>query len=130
MSLSLLFVSSNAAVYFGLLKIMFGAGALTLETTAGFWQYHEPVYRIPVLVAFVIGSIITILWPPRKNLGTLVSCSAAIMLSVLFWYDPGPGVYHMAWFLPLLLLTIFRPNLEDRVALTALSESWFSRWGG
>jgi hypothetical protein len=33
----------------------------------------------------------------------------------------------MAWFLPLLLLTIFRPNLEDRVAQTAVSEGWFRR---
>jgi hypothetical protein len=46
---------------------------------------------------------------------------------VTFWYDPELGVYHMAWFLPLLLLTIFRPNLEDRVALTAVSEGWFRR---
>jgi hypothetical protein len=33
----------------------------------------------------------------------------------------------MAWYLPLLLLTIFRPNLEDRVALSVLGEGWFPR---
>ena len=34
---------------------------------------------------------------------------------------------YMAWFLPLTLLTIFRPNLEDRIALSVLGESWFRR---
>ena len=33
----------------------------------------------------------------------------------------------MAWYLPLLILTIFRPNLEDRVALTQCAEGWV-RW--
>ena len=33
----------------------------------------------------------------------------------------------MAWYLPLVLLTIFRPNLEDRVALSVLGEGWFPR---
>jgi len=33
----------------------------------------------------------------------------------------------VAWYVPLLLLTIFRPNLEDRVALTVLGEGWFHR---
>ena len=33
----------------------------------------------------------------------------------------------MAWYLPLLLLTIFRPNLEDRVALSAINEGWM-KW--
>jgi hypothetical protein len=29
--------------------------------------------------------------------------------------------------MPLVLLTIFRPNLEDRVALSVLDESWLGR---
>ena len=32
----------------------------------------------------------------------------------------------MGWYLPLLLLTIFRPNLEDRVALAVLGDGWLS----
>ena len=62
----------------------------------------------------------------QKNLGTLLSCSAAVMLGTQFWHAHEGGMY-MAWYLPLLLLTLFRPNLEDRVALSALSEGWF-RW--
>jgi len=116
-------VSSDAASFFEYLSRMFGRDAWTLETMAGFWKYHLAVYRIPVAVAFLAGCLAFILWPAQKNLGTLLSCSAAIMLGVMFWYDPGSGIYHMAWFLPLLLLTVFRPNLEDRVALAAVKQS-------
>ena len=63
------------------------------------------------------------LWPAQKNLGTLLSCSAAVMLATQFWHAEDGGIY-MAWYLPLLVLTIFRPNLEDRVALSAISEGW------
>ncbi len=33
----------------------------------------------------------------------------------------------MAWYLPFLLLTIFRPNLEDRVAVSVLKDGWLTR---
>jgi len=33
----------------------------------------------------------------------------------------------MAWFLPVLLLVIFRPNLENRVALLVLDAEWFPK---
>jgi hypothetical protein len=34
---------------------------------------------------------------------------------------------YMGWYLPLLLLTIFRPNLEDRIAVTTLGDGWFGK---
>jgi hypothetical protein len=88
----------------------------------GFWglEFNDPVYRIPVLAAFVAMCGTLAIWPAQKNLGTLLSCSAAVMLGTQFWNAYG-GLY-MAWYLPLLLLTIFRPNLEDRVALSVLGE--------
>ncbi len=88
----------------------------------GFWglAFNDPVYRIPVLAAFVAMCGTLAIWPAQKNLGTLLSCSAAVMLGTQFWNAYG-GLY-MAWYLPLLLLTIFRPNLEDRVALSVLGE--------
>ena len=48
------------------------------------------------------------------------------MLAVQFWtgYYGGGGTI-MAWYLPLLLLTVFRPNLEDRIALAVLDKG---RW--
>jgi len=98
-----------------------------LETPlAGFWAYHEEVFRIPVLAAYVALCGSLILWPPEKNLGTLLSCSAAVVLGAQFWIAQCGGLY-MAWYLPLLILTSFRPNLEDRVALSAVSEPWYPR---
>jgi hypothetical protein len=97
--------------------------AMTGRNPDGFWQFHEPAYRIPVLAAFVVMCASMALWPAQKNLGTLLACSAAVMLGTQFWHAPNGGIY-MAWYLPLLLLTVFRPNLEDRVALTAVSEGW------
>jgi len=103
----------------GQLRQMFGFSLFSPEVLAGFWRFHEPVFRIPVAAAFVALSASFALWPAQKNLGTLLSCSAAVMLATQFWHVPQGGLY-MAWYLPLLVLTIFRPNLEDRMALTAV----------
>ncbi|MFT5304235.1 MAG: hypothetical protein ACI814_005060, partial [Mariniblastus sp.] len=60
-------------------------------------------------------------WPAEKNIGTLVSYSAAIMLAVQFWHGFYGGLY-MAWYLPMVLLIVFRPNLSGRVAIAELGE--------
>jgi len=103
---------------------MFGLRVPVTTNLSGIWQTWSPVYRFPVLAAFVALSFGFSIWPTQKNLGTLISCSAAIMLAVQFWHPYDGGIY-IAWFLPLLLLTIFRPNLEDRLALTKLSMGWW-----
>ena len=74
-----------------------------------------PIWRLPVIVAYVIMSAFFAIWPAQKNLGALLSGSAALMTAAQFWHGYGGGLY-IAWFLPLLLLVIFRPNLQDRVA--------------
>ena len=33
----------------------------------------------------------------------------------------------MAWWLPVLLLVVFRPNLENRLALLMIDAEWFPR---
>jgi hypothetical protein len=51
------------------------------------------------------------------------------MLASQFCQTFEGGLY-MAWYLPLLVLTSFRPNLEDRVALSAVIErraAWIQR---
>jgi hypothetical protein len=58
-----------------------------------------------------------------------MSCSAALMVAAQFWHGFGGGLF-VAWFLPLLLLTIFRPNLEDRVALKVIGNSSGRRFQG
>jgi hypothetical protein len=81
----------------------------------GAWQFWNAVYRYPILAAFIALSVSFVLWPAQKNLATLISCSAALMLGTQFWHAHSGGL-SLAWYLPLLLLTVFRPNLEDRVA--------------
>lgn len=98
------------------LRRMFGLFAPTQEPR-GIWGLGwDPRWRLPVIVAFGILCSLFAAWPSPKNLGTLIGCSAAVMVAVQFWHGYGGGLY-IAWFLPLLLLTIFRPNLQDRVAL-------------
>ncbi|MEK6249403.1 MAG: hypothetical protein N2C12_14570, partial [Planctomycetales bacterium] len=92
----------------------------------GFWKFMPAEYRLPVIATFVALGGSFAIWPAQKNLGTLMSCTAAMMLGSQFWNAHGGGLC-MAWYLPLLLLTIFRPNLEDRVALSVLSEGWIPR---
>jgi hypothetical protein len=72
-------------------------------------------YRMPLLAAFVVVSI-GIMWVPlHKHLATLISGSALLMLGVQFIQLYQGGLY-LSWYVPLLILTIFRPNLEDRTA--------------
>jgi len=91
----------------------------------GIWGLGwDASYRIPILALFAALSLTLAIWPAQKNLGTLLSCSAAVMVATQFWHGYGGGLF-MAWYLPLALLTIFRPNLEDRVALTVLVQRRF-----
>ncbi len=115
------------ASYWQNLQQMFGLWPPQMEGLQGIWGLGwNPVYRIPVLAAFFALSWTLAIWPPQKNLGTLLSCSAAVMVATQFWHGYGGGLY-MAWYLPLTLLTVFRPNLEDRVALAVLGEGWGRR---
>lgn len=104
------------------LRQMFGLASPTLEPK-GIWELGwNPIWRLPVIVAFVILSFFFAAWPTQKNLGTLLNCSAALMIAAQFWHGYGGGLY-IAWFLPLALLTIFRPNLQDRVAVKVIDAS-------
>ena len=96
----------------------------------GFWAlpFNDAVFRLPVLAAFVAMISTLAIWPAPKNLGTLMSCTAAVLLGSQFWKAHNGGLF-MAWFLPVLLLVVFRPNLENRVALLVLEPEWFPRFG-
>ena len=113
--------SESLAAFADQVRQMFGWTSLWGEHASGFWEYYRTAYRYPIIAAFLglCGSLA--LWPAQKNFGTLLSLSAAVMVAAQFW-NPYQGGLCMAWYLPLLMLTIFRPNLEDRVALTAVQE--------
>jgi hypothetical protein len=111
----LVFTSSDAAMFWASVRQMFGLRIPVVDHLAGAWQYWNPIYRYPILAAHVGLSLSMALWPAQKNLGTLISYTAAVMLGTQFWHAHSGGLA-LAWYLPLLLLTVFRPNLEDRTA--------------
>ncbi|MDX1965383.1 MAG: hypothetical protein SFX18_19715 [Pirellulales bacterium] len=123
------FYASGVDDFSSKIRLMLGF-IFPTEQPEGFWGVIElkyRVYRITILAAHIALCGSFAIWPAQKNLGTLLSCSAAVMLSTQFWAAFG-GAVSMAWFLPLLLLTIFRPNLEDRIALSVLGEGkWLTR---
>ncbi|RLS31012.1 MAG: hypothetical protein DWH79_09955 [Planctomycetota bacterium] len=120
--------SPDKAVFFGQLRQMFGWIFPNEVKLEGFWalEANDAVFRLPVLAAFVAMMATLAIWPSPKNLGTLMSCTAAVLLGSQFWKAHDGGLF-MAWFLPVLLLVVFRPNLENRVALLVLNAEWFPR---
>ncbi len=118
--------ATDLGMFLDQIRQMFGFRVPLMRNLQGFWQFDPSfaVYRLPVLAAFVALSAGMAIWPAQKNLGTLIACSAAVMLATQFWHAHGGGLF-MAWYLPLLIMTIFRPNLEDRFALAVLGEGWF-----
>jgi hypothetical protein len=58
--------------------------------------------------------IITAFWPEPKDLGHVLALSSAHLLAAQLWFARNGGAY-VLWYLPLLLLVVFRPNLSDCV---------------
>jgi hypothetical protein len=117
LSIALVFFGGDSSLL-SHLRQMYGVFLPAVEGLEGVWGLGwHPYFRLPLLVAFVLLAASFVFWPAQKNLGTLLCCSAAIMAAAQFWHGYGGGLY-MAWYLPLVLLTIFRPNLEDRTAMT------------
>ncbi|MBL4883456.1 MAG: hypothetical protein JKY95_02830 [Planctomycetaceae bacterium] len=79
----------------------------------GFWNSVHPAYRIPVMVVFALLVITLTFWPWKKSLEVLLSYNAAIIVFTQFWYPQLGGAY-VLWYLPLLILVVFRPRLLAR----------------
>jgi hypothetical protein len=100
-----------------------------VRSSEGFWTGVHWAYRLPVFIAYLAFLGVTAVWPHPKNLAHLVALSAALLIGCQFWYADKGGVY-VLWYLPLLLLLVFRPNLSDRLAPPIHPESdWLSRTG-
>lgn len=119
--LSGLLLLEGTAAFFDHLRWMYGLWLPRMEGLVGVWApgRFQADYRLPILVAFILLSASFVFWPPRKNLGSLICGTAAVMLAAQFWHGNGGGLF-MAWFLPFVMLTIFRPNLDDRIALNVV----------
>jgi hypothetical protein len=78
----------------------------------GLWQGipSHRAYRLPIFLAYVVLLGVTTFWPSPKNLAHIIALTAALLIGIQFWYADRGGVY-ILWYLPLLLLLTFRPNL-------------------
>ena len=101
---------------------------LTPPTTSeGFWAGVPGAYRIPVFLLFLSFVVGTMFWPAPKNLAHVIALCAAVFISLQWWCADQGGVF-VLWYMPLLLLMVFRPNLQDRVALPIVPETdWLTR---
>lgn len=81
-----------------------------VPSTESIWQQAHWAYRLPIFVVFVAFLAGIAVWPTPKNLSHLIALSAAVLIGVQFWHADRGGVY-VLWYLPLLLLMVFRPNL-------------------
>jgi uncharacterized membrane protein len=83
---------------------------------------------MPVFIAYLTFVGTTLFWPSPKSLAHLVALSAAVVIGIQFWFADQGGVY-VLWYLPLLLLLVFRPNLADRAAPPIQPQNdWLARW--
>lgn len=79
--------------------------------TSGFWSLYDPAYRIPLFAAFAVMVVVLTIWPRTKTLEDLLAHSAAIIIGTQFWYPQKGGVY-VLWYLPMILMAVFRPRLN------------------
>ncbi len=80
----------------------------------GFWSTHNAAYRWPVVAGFIVMLIALTVLPFKKNLEHLISHSTAIIVGTQLWYPQQGGAY-LLWYLPLMLMVVFRPRLTQLV---------------
>lgn len=88
------------------------AGSTGIDS--GFWDLAKAPYSLPVLAGYLVMLVALTVWPNRKSLSHVIPASAAIVIGTQFWYQQG-GVY-VLWYLPLLILVVFRPVMTNHFA--------------
>ena len=101
----------------------------TAPTTESIWLGTHWAYRLPLFVLFVGFLVGVTVWPQPKNLSHLLAQSAAVLIAVQFWHGDRGGLY-VLWYLPLLLLMVFRPNLTAAEPPPVVPGSLLTRWAG
>ncbi len=95
----------------------------------GVWQGRTShwAYRLPIFLVYISFVGTTVFWPWPKNLAHILALTAAVLIGIQFWYADQGGVY-ILWYLPLLLLLVFRPNLSASQPQPP-GPDWLSRMG-
>jgi hypothetical protein len=100
-----------------------------LREMHGLWQGKSShwLYRLPIFLVYIAFVGTTAFWPAPKNLAHVLALTAAVLIGIQFWYADQGGVY-VLWYLPLLLLLVFRPNLSACQPQPPRPD-WLSRFG-
>ncbi|MFY9254567.1 MAG: hypothetical protein WAO83_14030 [Fuerstiella sp.] len=85
---------------------LFDAAAPMQDTTIG-----HTFLRITLAAAFFVMLVAMTVIPRKRNLENLLSNSTALIVAAQLWYPEDVGSY-VLWYLPLLLLVVFRPRLD------------------
>ena len=113
---SLAFVSRDVDAFFALALGSFNPywEALNTEQSGGLWGYGPTwsLYRLPVIVAYGVLVVFFAFSPRPKSSEMLLAQSVVLILATQFWV-PHRGGLLIQWYLPLLLLMMFRPRLPD-----------------
>lgn len=82
------------------------------EFSPGFWKEADYVspYRWPVMAMYFIMVVLMTFWPRKRNVEVLLAQSSAAIIGTQLWYTQSGGVY-LLWYVPMLLMVIFRPRL-------------------
>jgi hypothetical protein len=91
------------------------------------WAGVHWAYRVPVFLAYLAFVATTAFWPRPKDLAHVIALTTAVLIGIQFWHADQGGVY-VLWFLPFLLLLVFRPNLST-CQPPAPPDSWVERLG-
>ena len=120
----LFFTSADSVDFVRQLQAMFAFWFPLMENLEGIWSLGiSHIWRLPLLIGFVALSVSFAFWPTEKNIGTLIAYTAVLMVAVQYWHGFGGGLY-VAWYLPLALMVMFRPNVVGRVAKTEINARW------
>ena len=71
----------------------------------------HPALRLVVMVVFGCALVCVVAWPRTKQLSDLIAGSTVLVVLSQLWYPRQLGLY-VIWYLPLLLMVIFRPRLR------------------
>lgn len=115
---TLLLISSDASSFTGKLMLnvnwtvyrLLDSSAVVGEVSTG-----QTVIRIIMAAVFFIMLTAMTALPRQRNLEGLLANSTSLIVAAQMWYPDDIGRY-VLWYLPLLLLVIFRPRL-DRLLL-------------
>lgn len=109
--LALLSTDIQAYIQQSLQLIAEGAGFLIQGKSPLTWRITDELYRIPILVTFVILLTWLTFWPRTKKFEHLLTQSAAIVVAAQFWYPQRAGEC-LTSYVPLFILIAFRPKLQ------------------